>query len=76
MRWLAIWLLLTAVYFVLWAAVHAALAGDLAGERAVSGADLVRLLLTPALQVAALAGWAAVRRAARQRGGGADRQSD
>jgi hypothetical protein len=58
-RWLAVWLLLTAVY-----AGALVLCRPLTGQLGFSRADLVDLLLIPAVQAAALAALAA---AARQR---------
>ena len=58
-RWLAVWLLLTAVYVA-----GLLLCRPLTGQALFSRADLVDLLLIPAAQVAALA---AVAVTARQR---------
>jgi hypothetical protein len=61
-RWLAVWLLLTAVY-----AGALVLSRPLTGQPLYSRADLVDLLLIPAVQAVALAGLAAAARQRRKR---------
>ncbi|HEY6323457.1 MAG TPA: hypothetical protein VJA16_18100 [Thermoanaerobaculia bacterium] len=62
MKWLAIWLLLTAVYLAALALCH-----PLTGQPLFTSVDLVDLLLIPAAQVAALAAVAATARLRRKR---------
>jgi hypothetical protein len=61
-RWLAVWLLLAAVYLA-----ALLLCRQLAGQLTFGRADLVDLLLIPAAQVAALAALAATARERRKR---------
>jgi hypothetical protein len=60
-RWLAVWLLLTAVYLA-----ALLLCRPLNGQPLFGRADLVDLLLIPAAQVAALAALAVTARARRK----------
>ena len=62
MKWLAVWLLLTAVYVA-----ALALCRPLTGEPLFTRADLVDALLIPAAQVAALAALATVASLRRKR---------
>jgi nucleoside recognition membrane protein YjiH len=61
-RWLAVWLLLTAVYLA-----ALALSRPLTGRSLFTSADLVDTLLIPAAQVAALAALAATASLRRKR---------
>ena len=62
MKWLAVWLLLTAVYLA-----ALALCRPLTGQPLFTRVDLVDTLLIPAAQVAALAAVAATARLRRKR---------
>jgi len=57
-RWLAVWLVLAAVYLAVWALSHRLLAGTFAA----SAQDLVHLALVPLAQTATLALVAFLRR--------------
>jgi hypothetical protein len=61
-KWLAVWLLLTAVYLA-----ALALCRPLTGQPLLTSVDLVDVLLIPAAQVAALAAVAATARLRRKR---------